>query len=139
MSYEKKQKKTNTFKKMTVDLVLFDSDRFNGDDLIEVLSNVSFELININLTMKKNEIGMSGNGVSPIGFVQKFYENVAGEYVFDIAVYDKYSKILERIDNSDKEYLAISARAFINKEGKITKIIGLDLTAVQYTEEDDSE
>ena len=128
MTFNPKKHTRNTFKKMTIELVSLDTDKFNCDDLIEVLSNVTFSLININLTTSKANIGFKGNGFAPIGFVNKFYTNEEGMYVFDVAVLNKYVPAIDEL-TKDSE-LGITARVFTNKEDKITKIIGLDLTPV---------
>lgn len=130
MSFNERRPRKNTFKKMTIELAVMEDDRFDSDDLLNVLSEITFDLININLTIKKSEVGLNGPGYTPIGFVNKFYSNEEGECMFDVAIFEKYSKIIERLENAEGEEIAIRARAFTNKEGKITKIIGLDIIPV---------
>lgn len=137
MSFNEKKHKKSTFKKMTVGLAILDTDTFEPDDLIGILEQIPFNLININLTIKKSEIGVSGTGYAQIGFVNKFYANEDGDFVFDIAVFEKYAKIVSRIGNGENEDIAITTRTFKNKEGKITKIIGLDLEPVSIDDEED--
>lgn len=125
MTFNPKRHTRNNFKKMTVELVSLDTDKFNSDELINVLENVTFNLININLTIAKENIGIKGNGFTSIGFVNKFYTNEEGIFVFDVAISSKYVQAVD--DLAKDSQLGIAARVFTNKEGKITKIIGLDL------------
>ena len=126
MTYSKKPR--NKFTKMTIELVSLTTDKFDGQELIEVLKQIRFDLININLSVSKSNVDLKGHGFAPIGFVNKFYTNEEGNYVFDVAVFSKYdSAINELKEESD---IGVAARVFTNKEGKITKIIGLDLTPV---------
>lgn len=124
----KKHTTKSSFKKMTINLVSLETDKFNSDELISVLEKVSFGLININLTTDKENVNLRGNGFAPIGFVNKFYLTEKGEYAFDVAI---SSKFIPAVDELEKESdLGITARVFTNKEGHITKIIGLDLTPI---------
>ena len=126
MTYSKKPR--NKFTKMTIELVSLTTDKFDCQELIEVLKQIRFDLININLSVSKSNVDLKGHGFAPIGFVNKFYTNEEGNYVFDVAVFSKYdSAINELKEESD---IGVAARVFTNKEGKITKIIGLDLTPV---------
>ena len=126
MTYSKKPR--NKFTKMTIELVSLTTDKFDVQELIEVLKQIRFDLININLSISKSNVDLKGHGFAPIGFVNKFYTNEGGNYVFDVAVFSKYdSDIKELKEESD---IGVAARVFTNKEGKITKIIGLDLTPV---------
>lgn len=129
MAYNKRQKPT-MFKR-TVKLGLLDSDRFAWDDLISVLSDVTFDLININLTMKRSEVGLNGNGYVPVGFVNKFYSDEDGECLFNVAIFDKFKDIVEEMEANEEAEMCITIRVFTNKENKITKIIGLDLGLIE--------
>lgn len=122
------RKPKNTFTKMTFELILLDTDRFEGEELIDVLEQIRFDLININLTTYKSNVNVKGYGYAQIGFVNNFYANEEGVYVFDVAISSKYADAVEEL-KADSE-VGITARAFTNKEGHITKIIGLDLRPI---------
>jgi len=131
MTYNpRKNNKKTMFKKMTLGLTFLDTDKFNCEELIEILSTIPFGSININLNIAKEQLGLRGKGFTAIGFVNKFYTNEEGQYVFDVAVSNKYASQVENLVENDDEELAITARVFTNKEGKITKIIGLDVTPI---------
>lgn len=128
MTFNPKKNTRNNFKKMTINLVCFEEDKFDFNELIHVLGQVTFNLININLSTAKENVGIKGNGFAPIGFVNRFYVNEAGVWAFDVAISSRY---IAAVDQMEKESdLGISARVFTNKEGKITKIVGLDLNMV---------
>lgn len=129
MTFNPKKHTKNMFKKMTIELVSLENDKFNIDELVNVLNNVTFNLININLTTIKENVGIRGNGFAPIGFVNKFYTNEEGKCVFDVAISSRYASAIDELAKDSD--LGISGRVFMNKEGKITKIIGLDLTPVE--------
>lgn len=129
MTYNKRQK-TTMFKK-TIKLGLLDSDKFEWDDLISVLSDVTFNLVNINLTIKKSDIGLNGNGYVPIGFVNKFYSDENGECLFDVAIFDKFKDTIIEMEENEEAELVVTIRVFTNRENKITKITGLDLRLVE--------
>lgn len=129
MTFKKRPKRTMA-EKMTIELAVLESDKFTELDLIEVLDQVTFGLINISLTTAKANVGVRGNGFAPIGFVNKFYINEEGKYVFDVAVFNKFAQQVKGLVEAEDEYLAITARVFMNKEDQITKIIGLDVTPV---------
>lgn len=130
MAYNNRRHKNTMFKR-TVRLGLLESNKFEWDDLINVLQDISFSLININLTMKKEEAGLTGNGYIPIGFVNKFYSDEEGDCLFDVAIFDKFKNVIESMENTENAEVVIAARVFTNKENKITKIIGLDLRLVE--------
>lgn len=126
-NYSRKQK--STFTKMTIELISLDTDRFDCDELIEVLEQIRFDLININLTTSKlNFDERARGGFVPIGFVNRFYANEEGIYVFDVAVSSRYNEMVRELTETSD--IGITARVFTNKEGKITKVIGLDFTPV---------
>lgn len=129
MTYNKRQK--STMFKRTIKLGLLNSDKFEWDDLISVLSDVTFNLININLTIKKSDIGLDGNGYIPIGFVNKFYSDENGECLFDVAIFDKFKDIVTRMEENMEAELVITVKVFTNRENKITKITGLNLRLVE--------
>lgn len=129
MTYNKRQK-TTMFKK-TIKLGLLDSDKFEWDDLISVLSDVTFNLVNINLTIKKSDIRLNGNGYVPIGFVNKFYSDENGECLFDVAIFDKFKDTIIEMEENEEAELVVTIRVFTNRENKITKITGLDLRLVE--------
>ena len=117
--HKKNYKKAPTFIKKTVVLGMLENAKYTDDDLVDVLSNITFDLININLTTTKENVGLQGNGYAVIGYVNKFN---ADDNTFDVVIFSKYADIAENIDDS-----VITARVFTDKEDKITKIIGLDL------------
>lgn len=123
MSFNRRERKKPTFKKMTIQLGELNTDKFETEDLMTVLSDITFNLININLTMKKSDLGLAGKGYTPIGFVNKFYSDEEGYGFFEVAIFEKFAHVVE--DSEDDKLIV--ARVFTNKEGKITKIIGLDL------------
>ena len=125
MTFNPKKHTRNSFKKMTIELVSSEADKFDINELVNVLENVTFSLININLTTEKENIGVRGKGFASIGFVNKFYTNEEGICVFDVAISAKYAAAVDELAKDSD--LGICARVFTNKEGKITKIIGLDL------------
>lgn len=126
MTYNSRKPK-NPFAKMTIELVSLDADRFDSEELIELLKEIRFDLININLSTSKENVGIRGRGFVPIGFVNKFYTNEDGHYAFDVAVSSKFAETIEGMkEDSD---IGITARVFTNR-GNITKIIGLDLISI---------
>ena len=124
MNFNAKKRKS-TLEKTTIELGMIEDSKFEFEDLIDVLSKITFNMININLNMKKSDLGMPGKGYTPIGFVNKFYENENEEYVFDVAIFDNFKHVLDIHDDFKVNYVIV--RAFTNKDNKITKIIGLDL------------
>lgn len=127
MAFNKKYTRNN-FKKMTIELIALDTDNFDCEELIGILETIPFNLININLTTSKSNVGIRGNGFAQIGFVNKFYTDEDGKYVFDVAIVSKHvSAVDELLKESD---LGITAKVFTDKDGKVTKIIGLNLTPV---------
>ena len=127
MTYNSRKPK-NPFAKMTIELVSLDTDRFDSEELIEILKEIRFDLININLSISKESVGIKGRGFAPIGFVNKFYTNEEGHYVFDVAISSRYAETIEEMKESSD--IGITARVFTNR-GEITKIIGLDLISYQ--------
>ena len=130
MAYNNKRQKPTMFKR-TVKLGLLDSDRFAWDNLLNVLSDVTFELVNVNLTMNKAEAGFEGNGFISIGFVNKFYSDESGECVFDVAISDRYRNTIKKMESTENTELVITIRAFTDNNGKIIKITGLDLRLIE--------
>lgn len=128
MTYNSRKPK-NPFTKMTIKLVSLGTDRFDSGELIELLKEIRFDLININLSTSKEDVGIRGRGFVPIGFVNKFYINEDGQYAFDVAVSSKFAETIEGMKEEDSD-IGITARVFTNREGKITKIIGLDLISI---------
>ena len=122
------KKPKNSFTKMTVELISLNTDRFDGEELIKVLEEIRFDLININISTYKSNVDLRGRGFAPIGFVNRFYANEEGIYVFDVAVSSRFADAIE--DMKADSDIGITARVFTNKEGKITKIIGLDLSPI---------
>ena len=123
MTFERRKKPT--LKKMTVKLGLVEDAKFDSEDLINLLFDIPFSSININLNMKKSDMNMMGKGYTPIGFVNKFYTDEQGDYAFDVVIFEKFKD--NNAVNEEVNELYIVARAFTNKEGKISKIISLDL------------
>lgn len=114
--------KKPTLKQMTIKLGVSEQAKYTKENLIEILSDVSFELININLTTKKTNIGIDGLGYSSIGFINGFNPE---ECTFDVVVFENRVEAIEKLGD-----VVITARVFTNKDSKITKIIGLDVTPV---------
>ena len=121
----KKQPQKHSFEKMTFELVSLTTDKFNTDDLINVLEKITFNLININLNTDKQNLGSQGKGTSSIGFVNKFYQSEDGKFVFDVVVASKYVDAVQYMTNCS--FVGVHPKVFMNKENKITKVISLDL------------
>lgn len=130
MTYNKKPNRNTMFKK-TIRLGLLDSATYSWDDIVSILPDIPFNLININLSARKSEIGMNGNGFTPIGFVNKFYSDEEGNCLFDVAIFNKFRDSIDLFEETPNSDLVITPRVFTNKENKITKIIGLDITLVE--------
>lgn len=96
--------------------------KYTKEELVDILSDISFELINITLSAKKSYLGLNGQGYSAIGFVNSFDPE---EESFKVVVFENKAKYIE-----DLEEIVIVPRVFTNKEGKITKVIGLDVEPV---------
>lgn len=115
----KQQARTSTVKRMTVKLGILEGAKYSTEDLKGVLSKVTFDLININLSTKKTHLGINGVGYTSIGFVNG-YNPETNE--FDVVVFNNRVEAIEKLGE-----VVVVARTFTNKEGKITKIIGLDI------------
>lgn len=129
MTFNRKKKKS-VLEKMTIRLGITEDSKFDGENLIDILSEIPFNLININLNMKKSDLGVIGKGYNPIGFVNRFYTNEKEDLVFDVAIFENFK---DKINAKSSDDFFIVARVFTNKDNKITKIIGLDLI---YDEEE---
>ena len=68
----KQQARTSTVKRMTVKLGILEGAKYSTEDLKDVLSKVTFDLININLSTKKTHLGINGVGYTSIGFVNGY-------------------------------------------------------------------
>lgn len=99
-----------------------DGRTYTTEDLIDLLSEVTFDKININLSCKKTYLGVNGLGYTSIGFVNGFDPE---ETEFNVAVFENRVEAIEALGD-----VVIAARVFTNKEGKITKVIGLDVEPV---------
>lgn len=120
MKNEKSKKPT--MKHLTVKLAIVENAKYTEEDLVDILSNVSFELINITLSTKKTYLGVNGFGYTAIGFVNSFNPE---EKSFKVVVFENKYDAIEKLGD-----IVISPRVFTNKEGKITKVIGLDVEPV---------
>lgn len=123
MNFKNTRQKPQTVKKMTVVLGELKDTKYTKEDLVEVLNKITFNLININLSTKKTNIGIDGIGYTAIGFVNRFNKDTSE---FEVVVFNNRVEAVEKLGK-----IAIVPRAFTNKEGKITKIIGLDIEPVQ--------
>lgn len=122
MSFKQQQKKS-AVKRMTIKLGELEDSKFEKSDLIEVLADIPFSLININLSAKKSYVGVNGLGYTSVGYVNGFDRDTLE---FDVVIFanrvDEISKLGE---------LFIGARAFTNADNQITKIISLDIEPVK--------
>lgn len=116
------KQKTSTVQRMTIKLGKLEDAKYTIEDLVEVLSKVSFNLININLSTKKTHIGINGVGYASIGFVNGFNKETSE---FDVVVFNNRVEDIKKLGK-----VVIVARAFTDKEGKISKIISLDVEPV---------
>ncbi len=96
--------------------------KYTKEELVDILADISFELINITLSTKKSYLGGSNPGYSAIGFVNSFDPEKES---FKVVVFENKAKYIE-----DLGEIVIIPRVFTNKEGKITKVIGLDVEPV---------
>ena len=115
-----------SMKHFTVKLGEVVNAKYSEEDLVDILSNISFELINITLSTKKNYLGMNATGYSAVGFVNSFDPE---EKTFKVVVFDNKSNFIE-----DLGELVIVPRVFTNRNGEITKVIGLDVEPVAVAE-----
>lgn len=115
--------KKPTLKHFTMKLAAVEEGRtYTTEELIEILSEITFDKININLSCKKSYLGTNGLGYTSIGFVNEFDPE---ETEFSVAVFENRVEAIEALKN-----VVIAARVFTSKEGKITKVIGLDVEPV---------
>lgn len=121
----KQQTKKSVVKRLAIKLGK-SSGKFTQEDLETVLGNITFDLININLTAKKSYVGIKGVGYAPIGFVNGFDKETK---TFDVVVFENKVQAVEKLGD-----IVITARAFTTKEGNITKITGLDIEPVEELE-----
>lgn len=118
-----KSTKKPTLKHIVMKLAAVEDGRtYTTEELINILSEVTFDKININLSCKKSYLGMNGLGYTSIGFVNGFDPE---ETEFNVAVFENRVEAVEALKD-----VVIAARVFTNKEGKITKVIGLDVEPV---------
>lgn len=123
MSFKHQNIKKSTMKKMTVAFGGASNVKCSTEELAEVLKKVSFDLININLSLKKSYTDSSNaKGYASVGFVNSFN---AENNTFDVVVFENRVETIEELGE-----VVVSARVFTNKEGKITKVIGLDIEPV---------
>lgn len=127
MSFKNNQKQTkkSVVKRLTIKLGEVER-RFTQEDLETVLGNITFDLININLTAKKSYVGLNGVGYTPVGFVNGYDKEAK---TFDVVVFENKVQAIEKLGD-----IVIVARAFTDKEGNITKITGLDIEPVEELE-----
>lgn len=114
--------KKPTLKHFTMKLADVADKTYTKKDLIDILSEVSFDKININLTCKKSYVGINGLGYTGIGFVNEFDPENAE---FNVVIFENRTEAIEQLKD-----VVIVARVFTNKDGDITKIIGLDVEPV---------
>lgn len=119
-----KQTKTSTVTRMTVKLGKIEKESsYDINDLKDVLSRVTFDLININLSTKKTYVGINGIGYTSVGFVNGYNTETTE---FDVVVFNNRVEDIKKLGN-----IVITARVFTDREGKITKITGLDIEAAE--------
>ena len=121
-----KSKTKPTLKHYTMKLSDVAGKTYTKEDLINILSEVSFDKININLTCKKTYLGVNGLGYTGIGFVNEFDPEKAE---FNVVIFENRTEAVEQLKD-----VVIAARVFTNRDGKITKIIGLDVEPVSEYE-----
>lgn len=121
-----KQRKKPMVKKLNLKLGEVPESRFDQDDLVNVLSKVSFDLININLSAKKSYVGLNGNGYTPIGFVNGFNKEDSS---FDVVVFENREEAVRKLGD-----IVVVAKAFTDREGNVTKIISLNVEPVEELE-----
>lgn len=115
--------KKSAVKRMTFKLAMGKDVKYTKEDLVDTLESIPFNLININLSIKKSHIGMNGVGYNSIGYVNGF-DKETGE--FDVVVFNNKSDAVVALNEC-----VITVRAFTDKENKISKIISLDLEPVE--------
>lgn len=120
---KKQQRKTPTVKRMVVKLGKTQESNYEINDLVNILENVSFDLINVNLSTKKSNLGLSGAGYSSVGFVNGFNTE---DNTFDVVIFENKIADIEKLGE-----VVITARVFNNKDGIITKITGLDISSAE--------
>lgn len=128
-----KHQKKSTVIRRSVEFGFSENANFDMDNMIDFLSNIPFDMININLSAEKKVLGLNGRGVSPIGFVNDFYQTEDGIFQFDVVIFDKFEKLF-----NDMRMPLITVRAFVNRDGEISKITNLvleDGVAVEEEEE----
>lgn len=111
--------KKPTLKHLTLSLATVEDVKYKTDDLVNILSEIPFDKINISLSAKKSYLGLTGMGYTNIGFVNSFN---ADDCTFEVAVFENRTEAIEKLGD-----IALTVRAFTNKEGKLVKVIGLDV------------
>lgn len=112
-----KQSKKSMVKRITVKL------GEANEELISILDKITFDLVNINLNIKKSYVGLNGTGYTSIGFVNGFDKETN---TFDVVVFENRLNDIAKLGET-----VIVARVFNNKDGKITKVTGLDIVPVE--------
>lgn len=114
-----KQQRKSAVTRMTIKLGKNEGAKFTTSDLVKILSEISFKLININLSTKKEYVGIEGNGYTSVGYVNGFdKENLE----FDVVIFTNREESIKELGNVN-----IIARAFTDREDNISKIISLDV------------
>lgn len=108
-------------KRMTFELG--ENAKFDKENLVEILSNITFKLININLSIKKEYAKLNGTGYTSIGYVNGFDKE---NCTFDTVIFNNREEIVKNLGEC-----IITVRAFTDKDNKITKIISLDVEPKQ--------
>lgn len=96
--------------------------KYTKEDLVDILSNISFELININLSSKKSYLGINATGYNAVGFVNGFNPE---EETFNVVVFENRTEAIDSLGE-----IVVIPRVFTNRDGEITKVIGLDVEPV---------
>lgn len=113
-------------KKMEICLGVKDDATYDTDSLIAILADITFNLININLTVKKDTIGIQGPGFANIGYVTKFVVDEEDDaYYFEVVVFEKYVEAVEKLGVT-----VLVPRVFTNRENQVYKVIGLDIESI---------
>ena len=92
-------------------------------DLQEVLQDITFDLVNIQLSIKKELVGLAGTGYTSVGFVNSY--DVESN-TFNVVVFNNHSETISKLGK-----VQVVCRVRTNKEGKVVKVTGFDVTPVE--------
>lgn len=116
-----RETKKPALKHMTLKLNIHEGARYDEADLVEVLKKISFDLININLSTKKKNVGIQSMGYTSVGFVNGFN---AEDCTFKVAVFENHVEAITVLGE-----VGITPRVF-SKDGSVIKVIGLDVEPI---------